>query len=70
MHKEDTWEAILKVRDECLKKWLDHNAGVFMPTVLIENDDGSLTQVVADENGEPKLPAPTPISFADLTTVT
>ena len=53
----DTWEEAQQLRDrlraEYIAAQVDH---LFRLTVLVENEDGSWTQSLADENGQPSVP--------------
>ena len=48
-----TFEDSKVLQQRLKQEWLEYNTGLFTITVLVENGDGSWTQSVADENGEP-----------------
>jgi hypothetical protein len=48
-----TFEDVKALQQRLKQEWLEYNTGLFTITVLVENEDGSWTQSVADDNGEP-----------------
>ncbi len=48
----ETFEEIKLIREKNLADLVAH-AGIFVITILIQNDDGAWVQSVPDENGDP-----------------
>ena len=48
-----TFEDVKILQEQIKQAYYDSIQGLFTITVLVENGDGSWTQSVADENGEP-----------------
>lgn len=49
----EDFEKAKELQQRLIQEYLDSIKGVFGITVFVENSDGSQTQAVADENGNP-----------------
>lgn len=50
----NTWEEAQQLRDRLRAEYIAANVDpLFRLTVLVQNEDGSWTQSLADENGQP-----------------
>jgi hypothetical protein len=55
-----TFQDALALQARIKQDYLEFNKGLFTITVLDQNGDGSWTQRLADENGEPIIPPKPP----------
>jgi hypothetical protein len=53
-----TFEEALVIQRRIQEDYLKTIAELFVITVLVQNADGSWTQSIADENGDPLIPVP------------
>lgn len=53
LEETQTFEDALVLQERIKQDYLKFNESLFTITVLIQNEDGSWTQSVADENGNP-----------------
>lgn len=49
----DTFGGAIEIQTRLKQEWLKHYERLFIITILVQNEDGSWTQSVADENGNP-----------------
>lgn len=61
----NTWEEALALRNKMITDYLTNLSGIFNISILVQNEDGSWTQSVADNNG-----LPIPVWNPDLPTST
>lgn len=54
-YEVEGWDAALVLQKEVRDEYLKTIEGCFTITALITNEDGSITQVNVDENGNPML---------------
>jgi hypothetical protein len=54
LEEAQTFEDALVLQERIKQDFLKFNEALFVITVLTQNEDGSWTQTVADENGNPK----------------
>ena len=54
------WEQAKELSKRVRQEYLDSLGNLFGITVLLQNEDGSWTQALCDENGLPILNLPTP----------
>lgn len=55
-HSVDTFEEAKQLQKQFLDEYMDYIKGCFDISAMIENEDGSITQVKVDELGNPMLP--------------
>lgn len=53
LEEAQTFEEVLVLQERIKQDYLEFNKDLFLITVLVENEDGSWTQTLADENGNP-----------------
>jgi hypothetical protein len=51
-----TFADALVLQKKIQQDWLDFNQSIFTITVLVENSDGTWTQMLADADGNPIFP--------------
>jgi hypothetical protein len=47
----ETYEEAKQLQAQFIEEWFEINRALFVITVLVSNEDGTVTQGVADENG-------------------
>lgn len=60
LEEAPTFQDALALQARIKQDYLEFNKGLFAITVLDQNGDGSWTQRLADENGEPIIPPKPP----------
>lgn len=60
LEEAPTFQDALAIQARIKQDYLEFNKGLFDITVLDQNGDGSWTQRLADENGEPIIPPKPP----------
>lgn len=53
LEEASTFDEALVLQERIKQDFLKFNDGLFLITVLVQNEDGSWAQSVADENGDP-----------------
>jgi hypothetical protein len=53
LESADTYADALLLRERIKQDYLKFNEGLFCISVLVKNEDGTWTQSLADENGDP-----------------
>jgi hypothetical protein len=58
LEEAQTFEDALVLQERIKQDYLKFNESLFVITVLTQNEDGSWTQTLADENGDPVVLTP------------
>ena len=53
LESADTFADALVLQERIKQDYLRFNEGLFLISVLVENEDGTWTQSLSDENGDP-----------------
>jgi len=57
LESADTFADALVLQERIKQDYLKFNEGLFLISVFVENEDGTWTQSLSDENGDPLVPA-------------
>jgi hypothetical protein len=53
LEQADTWEEALELRSRIRNEYIAYIESIFNISVLVQNEDGSWTQSLADADGQP-----------------